>query len=1199
MALPRTGTLGQKVEYNGYVYQWTGVGWNIIGQSLLVVANTNIFANNNLTMGNSTVNTLITSAIITTGNNAANSRISVDAVSVANSVSSTVINPRGVFTGNSTVNVNITANAFTVGDTTLASDGIISGNNTVNTHFTANGIFITNSTSNSIITSNNISISNSTTNTSIGLNRITIGNSTINVVANNSTVAFGVATINSIFYTGTANNANYVSGISATNYVRTEGTFNLNGNYTFSGNSSFTSNVNVTGGKIFYDTGVSYYTGTAYNALNSDALGNYPIEEFQLIVDMPTAVGGLTANNATYLGDYLASSYQLNSTLSANVAKLTSNSTTYFGGALSSAYVNTSGNYTISGIHTHTNNVEIRNSKLVINTSSSIWANGGIGLNGYLLVSNGTTVYWAPPGQVIDVNSRYSWTNTHTFSNTITFGNSTVNSTVNSTMFTGTANNANSLGGVLYTSYALKTYADSSSSTAAANAYTWAMANTLSRNGLYTGNNTFSGANLTFSGTIFAINTGYQVIGNSTVNSFINSTSLSISNSSSNVNINSSRLSVGNTTVNLTVNSTTIAIGTSTINSSIYTGKSNSANDSSYLNGVAAASYVNTTGSYTITGIHRHDANIKITTIDLNGSTGLGGQVLTSNGTSNAFWTTVGGEGGIGTVTSVGSGNGLFGGPIVGFGSLSVLANSGIVSNSTGVFVNTSYISTISSNSAAYLGTRAASEYALLSGASFTGDVAISGNLSVTGNLSISGNSVSIGANSLVVQDAVISLHTTADLGPLTSNDGRLVGVAYHYYIGGDKQALLAVNQTNAFLTYYSTSTDAISGDPVGQNLGTIQANVFYAGNSTVFSTVNSTIYTGTARNSNSLGGLDAGSYVNTTTSASFINATGNYTISGKHIHTANITVNTAIIAGGTAGVFGQVLASNGTSNVYWADLNTLAGAGSVTSVSSGNGLTGGPITSTGTLDVLANNGIVANSTGVFVKANTGLTVNSSGLFVRANSGLVANSSGLHVNTTFIGDQAANNAYYLVGADGNKFIQNTDSRSLSGNLTFTGTNTVFQSNISVTGYVSNSLIPSVSSGIQNLGNSTNKWNRLYVSSNGAYIGNSYLTDDSGGTGYLVVNGAIVNTANINYASVNNFTANSSNVTTLQLVNALAVNSGGTGINFYASGDMVYASGPYDFDVVSVPLGVGVEANGKILQLINNLPAWSDIDCGTF
>jgi hypothetical protein len=29
------------------------------------------------------------------------------------------------------------------------------------------------------------------------------------------------------------------------------------------------------------------------------------------------------------------------------------------------------------------------------------------------------------------------------------------------------------------------------------------------------------------------------------------------------------------------------------------------------------------------------------------------------------------------------------------------------------------------------------------------------------------------------------------------------------------------------------------------------------------------------------------------------------------------------------------------------------------------------------------------------------------------------------------------------------------------------------------------------------------------------------------------------------------------------------------------------------------LGVGVEANGKILQLINNLPAWSDIDCGTF
>jgi len=76
---------------------------------------------------------------------------------------------------------------------------------------------------------------------------------------------------------------------------------------------------------------------------------------------------------------------------------------------------------------------------------------------------------------------------------------------------------------------------------------------------------------------------------------------------------------------------------------------------------------------------------------------------------------------------------------------------------------------------------------------------------------------------------------------------------------------------------------------------------------------------------------------------------------------TGNLTVN-AIIANGSLGVSGQVLATNST-GVYWSS----AGAGSVTSISSGDGLTGGPITNSGTLSVLANNGIIANSAGVFV----------------------------------------------------------------------------------------------------------------------------------------------------------------------------------------------------------------------------------------
>ena len=75
--------------------------------------------------------------------------------------------------------------------------------------------------------------------------------------------------------------------------------------------------------------------------------------------------------------------------------------------------------------------------------------------------------------------------------------------------------------------------------------------------------------------------------------------------------------------------------------------------------------------------------------ISANGGLGSAGQVLTSNGTST-FWSTVSSGGG--TVTSVGSGNGLTGGPITGSGSLSVLANTGLFANNNGLFVNATSI---------------------------------------------------------------------------------------------------------------------------------------------------------------------------------------------------------------------------------------------------------------------------------------------------------------------------------------------------------------------------------------------------------------------------------------------------------------------------------------------------------------------------
>ncbi len=148
---------------------------------------------------------------------------------------------------------------------------------------------------------------------------------------------------------------------------------------------------------------------------------------------------------------------------------------------------------------------------------------------------------------------------------------------------------------------------------------------------------------------------------------------------------------------------------------------------------------------------------------------------------------------------------------------------------------------------------------------------------------------------------------------------------------------------------------------------------------------------------------------------------------------TGNLTVK-AIIANGSIGSAGQVLTTNST-GVYWSTAG--GGSGTVTSVATGNGMNGGPITTTGTVSILANSGITANSTGTFVTQGTGVVVNA---------------TGVHVNATYIGTISANNASFLGGTAAASYVQNTDSRTLSGNLVISGTsftpssNTIFLGN---------------------------------------------------------------------------------------------------------------------------------------------------------
>src|SRR5208337_440938 len=183
-----------------------------------------------------------------------------------------------------------------------------------------------------------------------------------------------------------------------------------------------------------------------------------------------------TANNASYLGGTIASTYA--STSNTSATNITAGTLPWT--QAPSGTVNTVGNFTLAGNITFSANTIL---------NSTLSANGGVGTSGQLLASNGTTgaPYWktftsAAVGSTTQIafnnagteagDANLTWTTangTISVSNgfilgaaanevtvnttTIQIGNSLTYSTVNSTVFSQTANNSNYLGGTIASTY--------------------------------------------------------------------------------------------------------------------------------------------------------------------------------------------------------------------------------------------------------------------------------------------------------------------------------------------------------------------------------------------------------------------------------------------------------------------------------------------------------------------------------------------------------------------------------------------------------------------------------------------------------------------------------------------------------------------------------------------------------------------------
>ena len=401
------------------------------------------------------------------------------------------------------------------------------------------------------------------------------------------------------------------------------------------------------------------------------------------------------------------------------------------------------------------------------------------------------------------------------------------------------------------------------------------------------------------------------------------------------------------------------------------------------------------------------------------------------------------------------------------------------------------------------------------------------------------------------------------------------------------------------------------------------------------YSSLSNLLFIGAPDGSNTVTAIGGSLHFGTLTANAILVA--NSTSGIDRIITSNVQVQ-RVIANGSAGSAGDVLLSGGSSdNVYWVSQGSLGVN------------TAAQYTWTNTHLFQAN-----------VTVNAEFTVGNSTVNVAANSTLIT-IGNTSVNATINSSAfsgTANNADYLGGVAAASYVQNTDSRTLSGNLTLTGanlvisgTNTAISSNVTFSGanitatssFLSvrdvlvsgnltvNGTLTSINTtslivkdnfigmadtndqaptdaidfgwyGRANTAGVTTYYGIGRVAANDTFTVFKTTTEPGGTTlsgvtiemleayltsGALVSNSSAVTiTAN---SSINvNITANS-----LSLSTPLSVSSGGTGIAGANVGALLYGNNTNS--LVELPIG----ANGQVLQVIGNLPAYSGLDGGTF